>query len=377
VLAGLCAAAIVLVHGTEVYTTAVGLLVLAGARWRRIPWPHLGRALPLALATAICLAAPYLPTLFGWAAAGGATSVGEASAQTRRTLDLDQAALFGLLYSTLGIGIALDLPFRVGLLLVGVRWVVQRGTGLVVVAVGAVFLGLALVFAYVHHPFVEYVYAATFPWAQPYRLLMVVAVMGGLLQGAGAVVLAEPYARRVKSGLSVRPSPLFRRLAARAIMSAFVVCSSLGLAAFLSVNATSYTSWSADDAAAMSWLRSRAHPSDVLVNDGFADAGIWAPYKAGLTVLVPRLGADRPEARSVVVDNIAHLDRAPDGLAAACELGAAYVFRGAHATAWDSRRFPPVAELEHSAALEEVFTSGDAAVFRLHIPCGSSGAPAS
>ena len=38
-----------------------------------------------------------------------------------------------------------------------------------------------------------------------------------------------------------------------------------------------------------SFGRAATHsPESVVVNDGYADAGIWTPYKAGMPVLLPR-----------------------------------------------------------------------------------------
>ena len=44
--------------------------------------------------------------------------------------------------------------------------------------------------------------------------------------------------------------------------------------------------YSADDAAAMAWLNQHAQPGEVLLNDGAADAGIWAPYKTPVSIVL-------------------------------------------------------------------------------------------
>jgi len=129
-----------------------------------------------------------------------------------------------------------------------------------------------------------------------------------------------------------------------------------------------------DDGAAMAWLRQHASPGAILANDGYADAGIWAPYKAGLPVLWPRaLQSTDGDLRRLVLDNVERLDRTPDAEAAACALKVAYVYRGAHPSAWDAPRFPPLSELRASPALGEVFASGDAVVFRMQLSCQQTG----
>lgn len=106
----------------------------------------------------------------------------------------------------------------------------------------------------------------------------------------------------------------------------------------------------------------------MLVNDGCADAGIWAPCKAGVTILLPRSEV-RPSAeldrRALVLENVARLDRAPDAAVAACAEHVHCLCYGARTSAWDTRRFPPLDELRTSAALEEVFSEGEMVVFRV------------
>src|SRR6266568_1367168 len=80
VFGGLCAGAIVLSHGTEVYSGVLGLAVIAIARGLHIDVKRLAWQLPLALAVALLAAAPYLPTLFGWFRGGAAIGAGAAIA---------------------------------------------------------------------------------------------------------------------------------------------------------------------------------------------------------------------------------------------------------------------------------------------------------
>jgi hypothetical protein len=112
-------------------------------------------------------------------------------------------------------------------------------------------------------------------------------------------------------------------------------------------------------------------PDDGVVNDTFADAGIWAPYKAGVRILFYRSAEDAAtaEQRQLVLENVAHLEQNPAAAAAACALNARYVYDGAANSGWQKRTFPPIEELRGSAALREVFAAGDAAVFAINVGC--------
>jgi hypothetical protein len=108
----------------------------------------------------------------------------------------------------------------------------------------------------------------------------------------------------------------------------------------------------------------------VVANDGYADAGIWTPYKAGLAVLLPRLTTPERQAQAnLIVDNVGRLDQVPAAAAAACAAKVKYVYRGSRASEWDKRRFPPLADLRTSTALDDVFASGEAAVYRVRLNC--------
>jgi hypothetical protein len=128
-------------------------------------------------------------------------------------------------------------------------------------------------------------------------------------------------------------------------------------------------SFSPDDAVAMAWLRQHVGPGEVVANDAFADAGIWAPYKAGVAIIRYESFSDQStdSDRRLVEANVAELDRDREAAAAACRLNVRYVFHGAQNSSWHERRFPPLEVLGASAGLEEVFTSGDAAVFRTRL----------
>jgi hypothetical protein len=130
--------------------------------------------------------------------------------------------------------------------------------------------------------------------------------------------------------------------------------------------------YNADDGAAMAWLRRNARAGELLVNDHAADAGIWAPYKADMPILLPRSGSGpQLEVREGILEHVSDLNAAPSVQAAACALHVSYVYRGTRPLAFDEHRLPERAALEHAPSLEEVFSSGDAAVFRIHLPCDS------
>src|SRR5262249_18577703 len=151
----------------------------------------------------------------------------------------------------------------------------------------------------------------------------------------------------------------------------------LGLATWaltilLSIEAGGDVSFTADDAAAMAWMRANVPGLATVVNDTFADAGIWAPYKAGVRILFYRSASEDPataEQRQLVLDNIAQLDQSAEAAAGGCARGAKYVYCGAANAGGQVRTFPPIAELRASSALDEVFGQGDAAVFRISLNC--------
>jgi hypothetical protein len=364
-IGGVLAAGIVLVHGTEVYSAAIGLLVVLVARWRGVHLRQASWQVPAAVVLALGLAVPYLPTLFHWAAGGGASAVRDASADVAALMPGD-----GDVFNTFGTGVGLDLPLRAALVLVGAWQAARMKTGRAIVVLGLIFLGLALVFVYLHTPLLNAVYAVTFPWAQSFRLLMVVAIAAGLLQSLAVISLIRSYIRLRNHWLDTgsnwaRPVHAFAALFASLAVAGTVA----SLMLFLSANARVYASTSADDALAMAWLRVHAQPGEVVANDSFADAGIWAPFKAGTPILRPRLGADHSSERASVVGNIGHLELEPESELAACALDVRYVFYGSKVTEWETRHWPALAELQRSSTLEQVFASGGAVVFRTHLPC--------
>ena len=67
--------------------------------------------------------------------------------------------------------------------------------------------------------------------------------------------------------------------------------------------------------------------------------------------------------------HVGDLNSAPSAVATACALHLAYVYDGGQPTSADERSFPDRAALERAPGLEQVFSSGQAVVFRIHLPC--------
>jgi hypothetical protein len=367
ILGGLLAAAIVLVHGSELYTLLVGLLIIALASWRRLPGRLLVIHVAVALLLVLALSGPYLAALLGWAGAGGAGNAAVAEFGTRGQAahrSLEDEALFWL--NTFTAGIVVDSPVRLALLGAGV-WLALRERGarpLAAVLVGL--YGLVVVLRYVDTPLLQRLFQLTFPWGLTYRLTTAPSALAGILEGAGCVYLWRLLARL---RFAWRPSAAPRlRLAASAAAAAFLVGSAGLLAKRVSAEAAAYLSYTADDALAMRWLAQHAQRPGVVVNDGSEDGAIWAPYKAGLSVLEPRTGSGDPLRASLIEAHAADLNGAAAVSAAACAAGVRYIYRGSLADP-AARRLPTSDELRRSSALEEVFTSGQVAVFRVRLNC--------
>ncbi len=375
VLAGLLLGALVLVHGTELYTLVIVLpLVLVGAR-RQVAWSDLPRAVGLALLVSLACAAVYLPNLVHWAGAGGAYAVGfqesTALVSTPGVITRDGPSLF-VTFALNSLGI--DLPLRLVLLAVGIVWSVRMRVGLIVIGVGLAFAALAVALnEFTGVTLMRQIYAITYPWGMHYRLLMLVTITQALLAGVGGVVLVTQVNR-----WATRPTAWARRLrrVTRILAVTWVGLTTWGLVIYTAYPASLVLGYSADDAAAMGWLREHSTPGQVLLNDGYADAGIWAPYKAGVTILLPRSEPLAPEEvarRALVHDNVARLEQVPEAAAAACAEHVSYVYYGARTSAWDIRRFPPIEALRASPALEEVFNQGGTVVFRTRLSCVQAG----
>jgi hypothetical protein len=371
VLAGMLLGAIVVVHGTELYTSAIVLAILACANWRAIQWRRLGRdALVVALVALVC-AAPYLPVLLHWAGGGGAYGVGneDGSALERGTASALQ--LLGL-FSLDALGV--DFPLRGVLLALGLVFAFRLRTGGALVAVTAVFVAMAVIATLFNSvPLVRTVFAATYPWSLPYRHLTFASIGLAMIAGAGWVLAGRWWAGWLGR---VRGEAAQRRLTriGRILAVTWLALSCWALIVLLGIEAGGDVSFTADDAAAMAWLRANVRPGEVVVNDTYADAGIWAPYKAEVPIIFYRSESDpgTEAARQLVLANVGRLEDSPEAEAAACALNARYVYYGAANAAWQARAFPPVEELDTSSALEKVFESGESKVYRVRPICVSS-----
>jgi hypothetical protein len=369
-LAGLCVGAIVLVHGTELYSSLVVLVVLAVANWRVMPFKRLGVHVPGGILLAVACAAPYLPVLLQWAGTGGAFDVGfdDGGVLAGGASSISAAERLGV-FSVDALGV--DLPVRVVVLAIGVVWAWRQRGGRAIVATGGVFFALACSSSFlIGLPGFRQVYAATYPWSLPFRLLMFATIPITLIAAGGSVSLASGWARvvsRVKSADMRRRAQRLGRL----LTVTWLLLAVAALTLFLSIPPRTLSSFSNDDSSAMGWLRDHAEPGAVLANDTFADAGIWAPYKAGMPILVYRSTSDPATSaqRQLVIADVDRLDQLPESAAAACALGVRYVYHGAENSAWQARSFPTIDELRASPALEQVFVSGEAAVFRLRLKC--------
>ncbi|MCA1647242.1 MAG: hypothetical protein LC797_17900 [Chloroflexi bacterium] len=366
VLGGLLAGAIVLSHGTEVYSSALGLTVIALARFRRIDLRQLVVHLPLALGAAVLLAAPYVPTLLGWAGGGGATSAGVAFVEAAASSETGSADWLQFALGITGAASPIDLPVRCGLIVLGVC--VQPRVRLAAV-LWAGFVGLLIVVQFVDLPLVRTLVAVTFPWLADYRPRQIAVVLASLL-GAGGISIGLAYLGRLRPRLVGRPNT-FRRLALACglVLAFFVEGSAVSVYKRVALAVAEQNVYGADDGAAMAWLKQNARPGEMLANDYAVDAGIWAPYKADLPILLPRSSAAPNQLdREALLAHIGDLSGTPAASAAACAQHVSYLYYGAQPSA-DVRELPDRAALERAPGLEEVFLSGEAAVFRINVPC--------
>ncbi|HEX9106959.1 MAG TPA: DUF6541 family protein, partial [Longimicrobiales bacterium] len=376
VLGGVLVAGILATHGTELYTSLVGLLVLVVAEYRRAAWRRLPADMALAAGFAALLVAPYVPSLAGWAAGGGAVSVGyewfDHTQQVEAAQGPGNAAQFWL--GTISSGVVIDVPIRAALLAAGVWWSVRARRGRSLIGLCVAFALLVAMFAVLDLPVVQAIFARTHPWGVPNRLAMVIVPPAALLSGAGLVELIRGLSRVQRSRSEPHGAVAWRRatrLAAILGVSA-AVGTTFALSRLVAREANATTSYSPDDAVAMSWLRQHASPGDVMVNDGPVDAGIWAPYKAGVRIVSPRLLKWAPaEAEELLRDNVGHLDRVPAARDAACALGVSWVYAGvAPHDPPELGHFPPLSELRSSTALQEMFsTDGGATIFHVRLDC--------
>jgi hypothetical protein len=368
---GFIAGGIVLTHGSEIYTGVIGLLFLLVASWRRLAWGRLVWHLPLAGAVAAAFAAPYLPSLVGWAGSGGAVSAGYHSLESGAIVGgaslLGGATFAGvpestwmLWTSTFGAGLEIDFPLRLMLVACGVAVAFRSGRGRVLVPLLLTFFLLGEILRTHTAPLTTQIYATTFPWGMDYRLATVEVVAAALLGGAGAVALRDWVVRQRSWWWLVR--------VARGAAVVSVLLVTAGLATLLPLVAAADNSYTADDAAAMGWLRLHVQPGQLVANDGSSDGGVWAPYKAGVAIVAPRSGS---LASSALLRSLGQLDGDLDAQAFACTQHIRYLYHGAKQTAWEPQRvLPELDDLRRSAMLTEVFSSGQAVVFELNVPCG-------
>lgn len=365
-LAGLLVGSIVLTHGTEVYTVALGLVVIAALSLRSMSPRHLALHVPLALAVAGIVAAPYLPTVLGWASRGGASVVG-AEILDFSTANPDVMGRADLLQYALGITGAsgpLDLPIRVALLALGLWGRPPR----VLFGLWLTFAVLLLVLDFTSFDWFNRVFVMTFPWLVDHRPRQIAVLLATLIEALGLLV-GVGYLAAWRARWTHRPH-VWRRaaLAAALLVGFFAEGSAVGVYKRLTQSVSEQALYSVDDNAAMAWLRQHARPGEVLANDRAADAGIWAPYKAGVPILLPRsLSGD--ETRENILTNVLDLDDASTTQHSACALGVKYIYQGALDSPYDTRLLPPREELVRSRELEEVYRSGPAAIFRIRLPC--------
>ena len=140
-LGGLLLGATVLVHGSELYTLAIVLLVVAVANWRRLAWGALPRHLGLAVALAAVIAVPYVSILLRWAGAGGAYNTGVEDGMALAGGAVDFASLFLVMLAQ---SVGVDGPIRLVLLAAGIWYVMRQRVGRSLVVIGGLFLGVTL-----------------------------------------------------------------------------------------------------------------------------------------------------------------------------------------------------------------------------------------
>lgn len=368
-LGGLLAGVIVLTHGTEVYSAIVGLAVIAAFNVRRLNFRALARQAPLALVVAVVCTLPYLQVLLGWAAGGGASvaALDELSTQTRAGAGADWVEF---ILGVTGAGSLLDLPLRAALLILGARnrhlWAV--------LAAWAVFAIILFAVSFIDVPPIRWLYVVTFPWLVHHRPPQVLALFASLLVSAGLVSVAG-WAWSARVRMAGYPNA-WRRLAivGGALLLFFFEGSVVSIFKTLDAVIADQNVYLADDRAAMAWLRQHALPGEMVVNDLASDAGIWAPYKAGVAVLLPRSapGALVGE-RSGILNHVTDLGESAVTAQQACALHADYLYQGSRTFEDDTPMIPDRAALENAPGLEEVFASGGATVYRIHLPCDARG----
>ncbi|HEV7663854.1 MAG TPA: DUF6541 family protein [Chloroflexota bacterium] len=368
ILGSLFASAIVLSHGTEVYSSVLGLLVIGLIRWRSIKPGPLVRHVPLAVGLAVLLIGPYLLTLIGWAKAGAATSVASSVAEyaAANPAEMGRRDMLQFALGITGAASLLDFPVRIALIALGLSLRQLR----LAMALWLLPVLLLLLVDFFDLAPIQTVFILTYPWLYDDRPRQLAVVFASVLAGGG-LVTAFSALGGLRTRLAMRPAT-WRRLALGCVLLLAFFAEGSGVSVYKRIAQTvdDQNMFNADDEAAMGWLRQHALPGEVVANDSFRDAGIWAPYKAGVAVLLPRSGTPDTEERRAFVEHIGDLSSVPAALQEACALHVAYVYRGARPMDWDQPLLADRATLEHAADLREVFTSGEAAIFQVNAPCG-------
>jgi hypothetical protein len=360
VMIGILGAAILVTHGIDLYSAALGLLVFALVEHKRIHHAKLIQHAPLAALVAALLAAPYLETLLGWASAGGAT---DAAQLVDTTAVAEPDALLQFANGITGAASALDLPVRTALIVLGIvgMWHSQK-------AIAATWGAFSLLLVVSNLPLARPMYNLTYPWLADQRPREIAVILASLLAAIGLVIT---WRRLRTARLEIAAA---RRLAIGFVLliGFFAEGTSVSIYKRLVANVATQDTFSADDGAAMAWLRLHATPGTVLINDRTADAGIWAPYKADVPILLPRSApGEMLERRAPILEHVLDLGRDPVAQQEVCALRVDYVYSGARPLAFEVRHLSDRQALERAPYLKEVFSSGGAAVFQIELPCSN------
>jgi hypothetical protein len=369
VLGGLLAGAIVLTHGTEVYTGLLGLLVIAAVRARQVDLRALAPHLAVAIGLAAILAGPYLPSLFGWASTGAATAVASANLDYALANPEMQGKADWLQFAlgVTGASALVDLPIRLALLAAGLWYRPAR----TLVALWLVFTVLLFAVDFLSIALLDRIFILTFPWLVDHRPRQIAVILASLIE-AGGLAAGWSVVQGWRPRLALHPHA-WRRVALAAALIVGLTAESGAVSIYKRLAQGIYEQnlYSADDVAAMAWLREHVGPDEIVLNNRSSDAGIWAPYKADVTILLPRNATSAmAQVREPIVENVLNLGAAPSAGAAACALGVNYLYRGALAWTEDEpTNMPTRLELDQAVDLQAVFRSGQAVVFRIKHAC--------
>jgi hypothetical protein len=239
-----------------------------------------------------------------------------------------------------------------------------------VLAAWATFAGVLFAVSFVDAPLIRWLFVTTFPWLAHHRPPQMVVLFTSLLVAGGlGTAVARVWSLRARlSG----HSHAWRRLAIAGAVLLLFFGEGSAVSIFKTLQAVIVEQgvYSADDRAAMAWLQQHARPGEMVVNDLATDAGIWAPYKAGVPVLLPRSAPGALwDERGPILTHLGDLGQDSRIAAEACALQADYLYQGSRAVPDDTSLAPDRAALLGAPGLEEVFASGDAAVYRIHLPC--------